>query len=50
MPLPPLTRAGDLPLGVHRASLREVLDRFGAGSRQRVAVAGRLERIFEEAL
>jgi len=49
MPLPPLTRDGDLPLGVHRASLRELLDRFGVGSRQRVAVAGRLERIYRVA-
>jgi len=46
MPLPPLTRIGDLPPGVHPASLREVLDRFGAGSRQRVAVAERLERVY----
>ena len=37
---------GDLPLGVHRASLREVLDRFGTGSRTRIAVAERLERVF----
>ena len=46
MPLPPLTRIGDLPLGVHRASLREVLERFGTGSRQRTAVAERLERVY----
>ena len=50
MPLPPLTRIGDLPLGVHRASLREVLDRFGAGSRKRTAVAKRLERVYRLAL
>ena len=42
MPLPPLTRIGDLPLGVHRASLQEVLDRFGAGSRKRAAVAAQI--------
>ena len=40
----------DLPLGVHRASLRELLDRFGVGSRQRLAVAERLERIYRLAL
>ncbi len=45
MPLPTLTRVGDLPLGVHRASLREVLDRFGAASQKRAAVAERLERV-----
>lgn len=47
MPLPPLTEIGDLPLGVHRASLREVRDRFGTGSRQRMAVADRLDRIYQ---
>jgi len=46
MPLPPLTPIGELPLGVHRASLPEVLDRFGKGSRQRMAVAERLERVY----
>jgi hypothetical protein len=47
VPLPPLTEIGDLPLGVHRASLREVRDRFGTGSRQRMAVADRLDRIYQ---
>lgn len=46
MPLPPLTSSGDLPIGVHRASLRELLDRFGVRPRQRMAVAERLERIY----
>src|SRR5213080_1450464 len=46
MPLPPLTRLGDLPIGVHQARVREVLDRFGTGSPQRTAIGGRLERIF----
>ena len=46
MPLPPLTRSGELPLGVHQASLQEVLDRFGAGSSQRMSVADRLERVY----
>ena len=46
MPLPPPTRDGELPLGVHRASLQQVLERFGAGSRQRMAVAERLERVY----
>ena len=50
MPVPPPTSSGDLPLGVHRASLRELLDRFGVGSRQRLAVAERLERIYRLAL
>lgn len=46
MPLPPLTINGELPLGVHRASLREVLERFGEASRRRLAIAERLSRIY----
>lgn len=49
MPLPPLTESGELPLGVHSASLREVLDRFGVGSDQRRALALRLTRIYDVA-
>jgi hypothetical protein len=41
-----LTDIGDLPLGVHAASLREVLERFAVGSAQRIAVGLRLERIY----
>ena len=44
--LPPLRKNGDLPLGVYRVTLRETLRRFGKGSRQRIAVAQRLERIY----
>ena len=46
LPIPPLTDIGDLPLGVHPASLAEVLDRFAVGSAQRIAVGLRLERIY----
>ena len=49
MSLPPLTENGELPLGVHPASLREVLDRFGAGSDQRRALALRLGRVYRVA-
>ena len=49
MPIPPFTDDGDLPLGVHAASLGEVLDRLGSGSAQRRAVALRLARIYEVA-
>ena len=45
MSLPPLTENGELPLGVHLGSLREVLDRFGVGSDQRRALALRLARV-----
>jgi len=44
--IPPLTDSGELPLGVHPAPLREVLQRFGVGSAQRIAVGLRLERIY----
>jgi hypothetical protein len=47
MPLPELTHSGELPLGVHRASLHETLERFGAGHSQRVAVGNRLQRVYQ---
>jgi len=49
VPLPPFTESGDLPLGVHTASLNEVLNRFGVGTGQRKAVGIRLERIYHVA-
>lgn len=36
MPLPSFTASGDLPSSVHRATLSEVLERFGSGSPQRM--------------
>jgi predicted nucleotidyltransferase len=44
--LPGFLANGDLPEGVHAASLSELLARFGVGSPQREAVALRLERIY----
>jgi len=44
--LPPLTDAGELPLAVHRASLREILDQFSVGSAQRKVLALRLDRVY----
>jgi hypothetical protein len=41
-----LTDSGDLPVGIHRSTLREVLDRFGSGTAQRKTVAMRLDRIY----
>ena len=49
MNLPELTDDGDLPLGVHRASLDHVLTRFGGGHVQRIAVGERLQRIYHVA-
>ena len=50
MGFPPFTKSGDLPPGVHGATLRDVLDRFGVGSAQRRAVALRVERAYEIAV
>ena len=47
MPLPPISETGDLPQGLHRASLQEVLDQFGQGTVQRKLVAMRLSRVYE---
>jgi hypothetical protein len=49
MALPELTDSGELPLGVHFASLQETLVRFGTGHAQRIAVSERLERIYQVA-
>jgi hypothetical protein len=35
MPLPAFDEQGDLPVGVHQATLDEVLTRFGHGTPQR---------------
>jgi predicted nucleotidyltransferase len=45
MALPVFNREGELPPGLHIATLAEVLERFGQGSTQRCAVADRLCRL-----
>jgi hypothetical protein len=47
MALPAFNEEGDLPPGVHRATLPEVLEPFGRGSVQRCAVADRLRRVYQ---
>lgn len=47
MALPPLNDDGDLPPGVYRATLSEVIVRFGHGTTRRAAVADRLDRIYK---
>jgi hypothetical protein len=47
MALPPFDDRGDLPEGVHPASLEDVLARFGQGTPQRRLVTARLTRIYE---
>jgi len=47
MSLPDFNSIGDLPVGVHKASLDEALARFGQGTPQRQLITGRLLRVFE---
>jgi len=49
MPLPKFNSIGDLPEGVHKASLDEVLARFGQGTPQRQLVTAKLLRVLEVA-
>ncbi len=43
---PDFDRSGDLPIGVHKATLSEVIEHFCRGSLRRQTVARRLERIY----
>jgi hypothetical protein len=45
--LPQLNDAGELPSGVHQATMDEVLAQFGSGTAQRQAVTARLRRIYD---
>jgi len=45
VPLAGFTSRGDLPEGIHKASLADVNARFGSGTVQRKVIALRLERI-----
>jgi len=47
--LPAFNADGDLPPGVHRTTLSDVLQRFGQGTVQRCAVGDRLQRIYHHA-
>jgi predicted nucleotidyltransferase len=46
MPIALFNSAGDLPVGIHQATLEEVLERFGTENPQRRRLAQRLRRIF----
>ena len=50
MPLPPFETTGDLPAGVHPATLQEISDRFGTSNARRKIVMARLERIHRVAM
>jgi len=43
---PAFNELGDLPVGVYRATLAEVIAPFGHGTAQRTAITARLERIY----
>ncbi|MBM4047520.1 MAG: hypothetical protein FJ279_20630 [Planctomycetes bacterium] len=46
MPLPAFNPIGDLPPGIHRATLQEAKVRFGRGSARRRLLVQRMERIY----
>jgi hypothetical protein len=43
---PPFHPSGDLPGGVFRATLKQVVERFGGGTLQRLAVANRPAQVY----
>lgn len=50
MPLPSFNEAGDLPPGIHPATLSDVLTQFATQTPRRRVVGSRLERIFRIAV
>ena len=44
---PDFNELGNLPVGIYRAKIADVVAHFGRGSAQRAAVTARLERIYE---
>jgi len=49
VPIPEFNETGDLPTGVHKASLAEAVARFAASSNRRKLLTRRLERIHQMA-
>jgi predicted nucleotidyltransferase len=45
MSFPNFDARGDLPVGVYRASLQDIIQHFGASTAKRIQVARRLQRI-----
>jgi hypothetical protein len=43
---PAFNELGDLPIGIYRATLAEVIAHFGHGTAQRMAMTARLEHIY----
>lgn len=50
MALPNFEDDGDLPAGVHTASLSDILERFGSHGAGRIAIGIRLKRIYDAAI
>jgi hypothetical protein len=46
MPLPPFDTQGELPAGIHQATMDEVITRFGTGTAQREFLMSYLLRIY----
>ena len=46
MPLPPFDTQGELPEGIHQATMDEVMTRFGTGAAQRELLVSYLLRIY----
>ena len=47
MALPNLNDAGELPIGIHQATIDEVIVQFSSGTLQREVVTARLQRIYQ---
>ena len=47
MPIPNLNDAGELPIGIHQATIDEVIAQFGSGTLEREIVSTRLQRIYK---
>lgn len=47
---PKFCDSGDLPPGIHQATLRDVIEYFGKGGFQRAIVSARLQRIYSLAI
>jgi hypothetical protein len=44
---PDFNALGDLPIGIHRTTIADVIAHFGHGTAQRIAITARLERLYE---
>ena len=47
MPLPNLNHGGELPEGIHPATINEVVAQFGSGTEQRMIATEHLKRIYQ---